>query len=103
MFPGVGKTTVLHEITKLCKEASIPLISSAATGVAAGAMHNAGTNHSKYSIPVYGNGETTRNEFLPPLSQATINSLMTEYDEHLSNGTSLAVSIDEFSMVDACR
>jgi len=40
---GVGKTTVLHEITRMCQQASIPLISSAATGVAAGAMHNAGT------------------------------------------------------------
>lgn len=28
---------------------------------------------------------------------------MSEYEESLAAGTSLAISIDEFSMVDACR
>jgi adenylate kinase len=35
-FSGVGKTTVLKELSKMCKRANLPLISSAATGVAAG-------------------------------------------------------------------
>ena len=35
-FSGVGKTTVLKELSKMCKRANMPLISSAATGVAAG-------------------------------------------------------------------
>jgi hypothetical protein len=35
--PGVGKTTVLKELSTMCKLANMPLISSAATGVAAGA------------------------------------------------------------------
>jgi hypothetical protein len=100
---GVGKTTVLREISRMCKEAKIPLISSAATGVAAGAMMDGGTNHSRYGLPVFQNNEYQANEFLPPLSQTVINRLMEQYEESLTSGTSLSISIDEFSMVDACR
>jgi hypothetical protein len=99
--PGVGKTTVLREIASLCKHARIPLISSAATGVAAGAMHEAGTNHAKYALPVFASGDTDPNEFLPPLSRMAVKMLMEEYDESLAAGNPLAIAIDECSMISA--
>jgi hypothetical protein len=90
--PGVGKTTVLKELSTMCKLAGMPLVSSAATGVAAGAMLDAGTNHSKYCLPVYANNETDPDDFLPPLSKKIINILMTEYEESLAAGTPLAIA-----------
>jgi hypothetical protein len=99
--PGVGKTTVLKELSTMCKLAEMPLISSAATGVAAGAMHEAGTNHSKYALPVYANNETDPDDFLPPLSRQHINILMTDYEQSLAAGTPLAIAIDECSMLAA--
>jgi hypothetical protein len=75
---GVGKTTVLKELSKMCKLANMLLISSAATvtGVAAGQMHEAGTNHSRYELPVYARNELNIDGFLPPLSQMTIHNLL---------------------------
>lgn len=101
--PGTGKTTVLGEISRLCEAAGVPLMASAQTGVAAGSMKSvsANTNHATFSLPVYQTGESGRNEFLPPLSQATISVLMERYQEALDSGLPLAVSIDEISMVDA--
>ena len=99
--PGVGKTTVLKELSTMCKLAEMPLISSAATGVAAGAMHDAGTNHSKYALPVYASHETDPDDYLPPLSKHHINTLMADYEESLANGTPLAIAIDECSMLAA--
>ena len=92
--PGVGKTTVLKELSTMCKLAGMPLVSSAATGVAAGAMLDAGTNHSKYCLPVYANNEPDPDDFLPPLSKRVINILMTEYEQSLAAGTPLAIAID---------
>ena len=99
--PGVGKTTVLKELSTMCKLAEMPLISSAATGVAAGAMQDAGTNHSKYALPVYASHETDPDDFLPPLSRQHINMLMADYEQSLANGTPLAIAIDECSMLAA--
>ena len=99
--PGVGKTTVLKEISHMCQSAVMPLLSSAATGVAAGAMRDAGTNHSKYSMPVYSKGESDGNSFLPPMSRLTKKSLMEEYQDTLAAGIPLAIAIDECSMLSA--
>ena len=101
--PGVGKTTVLKAISRLCEQASMPLLSSAATGVAAGAMHKAGTNHSKFCIPVFGKGESDTNHFLPPLSQKTVDILMQDFQASLENGTPLAIAVDECSMLSALQ
>jgi hypothetical protein len=99
--PGVGKTTVLTELSMMCKLAGMPLVSSAATGVAAGAMLDAGTNHSKYCLPVYTKYETDPDDFLPPLLKKVINILMAEYEQSLAAGTPLAIAIDEVSMLAA--
>ena len=101
--PGVGKTTVLKTISKMCEHASMPLLSSAATGVAAGAMRRAGTNHSTFAIPVFGRGENDSNSFLPRLSQTTINLLMQDFQDSLEAGTPLAVAVDECSMLSALQ
>jgi hypothetical protein len=69
----------------------MPLISSAATGVAAGAMLDAGTNHSKYSLPVFSNKEIDSEHFLPPLSKLTIRLLMEQYEDSLAASTPLAL------------
>jgi hypothetical protein len=50
--PGVGKTEVLKKLTKMCRDASLPLLCAAYTGVAAGSMLDAKTLHSQYLIPV---------------------------------------------------
>jgi hypothetical protein len=47
----------------------MPLVSSAATGVAAGAMLDAGTSHAKYCLPVYAINKTDPDDFLAPLSK----------------------------------
>jgi hypothetical protein len=99
--PGVGKTTVLKQLSSLCKDAGMPLLSSAATGVAAGAMHQAGTNHSRYSLPVFARGETDNQGYLPPLSRATVRLLMEEFEDSLAKGRPLAIAIDEASMLSA--
>ena len=99
--PGVGKTTVLKTISVMCETALMPLLSSAATGVAAGNMRRAGTNHSKFSMPVFNRGENDSNGFLPPLSQAAINALMQEFQDSLESGTPLAIAVDECSMLSA--
>jgi hypothetical protein len=99
--PGVGKTTVLRHLTKLCKDAKMPLICSAATGVAAGAMLDAGTNHAKYALPVFAGKEIDGEHFLPPLSKMTVKMLMEEYDDSLADGIPLAIAVDEVSMVSA--
>ena len=79
----------------------MPLISSAATGVAAGAMLDAGTNHSKYALPVFSSKEIDSEHFLPPLSKLTVRLLMEQYENSLAAGTPLAIAIDEISMVSA--
>ncbi len=79
----------------------MPLISSAATGVAAGAMLDAGTNHAKYALPVYAQNEADPDDFLPLLSQNMINLLMSDYEESLTSGTPLAIAIDECFMLAA--
>jgi hypothetical protein len=85
----------------MCRLAGMPLVSSAATGVAAGAMLDAGTNHSKYCLPVYAKDETDPDDFLPPLSKKVIYILMAEYEQSLAAGTPLAIAIDEVSMLAA--
>ena len=108
----------------MCKTANMPLISSAATGVAAGIfvlyitsvcvslhicetccfnagqMHEAGTNHSKWALPVYNRKEQDTRDFLPPLSRTTVRNLLEEYEDGLASGSPLAVAIDEVSMLD---
>ena len=79
----------------------MPLISSAATGVAAGQMHEAGTNHSRYALPVYARNELNVDGFLPPLSRMTIRNLLEEHEDALSSGFPLVIAIDEVSMLDA--
>jgi len=102
--PGVGKTTVLKEIARMCEHARMPLVSSAATGVATGAMNQAGatvtTTHSLYALPVFVD-RTDNSEFLTPLSSRHISVLMEEFEETLSSGTPLAIAIDEVSMLPA--
>ena len=85
----------------ICETALMPLLSSAATGVAAGNMRRAGTNHSKFSMPVFNKGENDSNGFLPPLSQIAINALMQEFQDSLESGTPLAIAVDECSMLSA--
>ena len=99
--PGVGKTTVLKELSSLCKNAGMPLVSSAATGVAAGAMHQAGTNHARYALPVFARGDTDTEGYLPPLGRQTVRMLMEEYEDSMMKGMPLAIAIDEASMLSA--
>ena len=99
--PGVGKTTVLRHISQMCEKALMPLLSSAATGVAAGNMRRAGTNHSKFSMPVFERGESDPNSFLPLLSRSTINLLMQDFQDSLERGIPLAIAVDECSMLSA--
>ena len=99
--PGVGKTTVLKKISEMCEQASMPLLSSAATGVAAGNMRQAGTNHSKFSMPVFEKGEAESNSYLQPLSQTAINILMQDFQDSLERGIPLAIAVDEVSMLSA--
>ncbi len=79
----------------------MPLLSSAATGVAAGAMHQAGTNHSRYCLPVFARGETDNQGYLPPLGKATVRLLMEEFEDSLAKGWPLAIAIDEVSTLSA--
>jgi hypothetical protein len=64
-------------------------------------MHEAGTNHSKYALPVYTQKDQDSNDFLPPLSRTTVRNLLDEYDDALASGSPLAIAIDEVSMLDA--
>ncbi len=57
------------------------LISSAATGVAAGAMLDAGTNNSMYALPVFSCEDVDSEHFLLPLYMLTVKMLMGQYDE----------------------
>ena len=66
-----------------------------------GQMHEAGTNHSKYALPVYTRNDQDSNDFLPPLSRTTVRNLLEEYDDALASGSPLAIAIDEVSMLDA--
>jgi hypothetical protein len=97
--PCVGKTTVLKELSSLCKDAGIPLLSSAATGVAAGAMHQAGTNHSRYAASIC--ADTGTDGYLPLLGRAIVRMLMKEFEDSLAKGMPLAIAIDEASMLSA--
>jgi hypothetical protein len=99
--PGVGKKTVSKALSSLCKDAGMLLLSSAAMGVAAGAMHQAGTNHSSYALPVFARGETDNQGYLPPLGKTTVRLLMEEFEDSLSKGWPLAIAIDEVSMLSA--
>ena len=67
----------------------------------AGQMHEAGTNHSRYALPVYARNELNTDGYLPPLSRMTIRTLLEEHQVALSSGFPLAIAIDEVSMLDA--
>jgi hypothetical protein len=105
----------------MCKRANLPLISSAATGVAAGIwcflsyvslqicdtcffhagqMHEAGTNHSKYALPVYTRKDQDTRDYLPPLSRTAVRNVLEEHEDALASGSPLAIAIDEVSMLD---
>ena len=99
--PGVGKTTVLKKLSSLCNDAGMPLVSSAATGVAAGAMHQAGTNHARYALPVFLRGDIDTEGYLPLLGRITVSMLMEEYEDSMAKGMPLAIAIDEASMLSA--
>ena len=64
-------------------------------------MHEAGTNHSKYALPVYMQHDQDSHDFLAPLSRTTIRNLLEEYEDALASGSPLAIAIDEVSMLDA--
>ena len=64
-------------------------------------MHEAGTNHSKYALPVYMQHDQDSSDFLPPLSRTTVRNLLEEYEDALASGSPLAIAIDEVSMLDA--
>ena len=66
-----------------------------------GQMHEAGTNHSKYALPVYMQHDQDSHDFLPPLSRTTVRNLLEEYEDALASGSPLAIAIDEVSMLDA--
>jgi hypothetical protein len=63
-------------------------------------MHQAGTNHSRYALPVYNRKEQDTHDFLPPLSRTTVRNLLQEYEDALASGSPLAIAIDEVSMLD---
>ena len=63
-------------------------------------MHQAGTNHSRYALPVYNRKEQDTRDFLPPLSRTTVRNLLQEYEDALASGSPLAIAIDEVSMLD---
>ena len=64
-------------------------------------MHAAGTNHSRYALPVYARKDQDSHDFLPPLSRTTVRNLLEEYEDALASGSPLAIAIDEVSMLDA--
>jgi hypothetical protein len=64
-------------------------------------MRQAGTNHSKFSMPVFEKGEAESNSYLQPLSQTTINILMQDFQDSLERGIPLAIAVDEVSMLSA--
>ena len=64
-------------------------------------MHEAGTNHSRYSLPIYARNELNTDGFLPPLSRITVRTLLEQHQDALSSGFPLAIAIDEVSMLDA--
>ncbi len=85
----------------MCEQVSMPLLPSAATGVAAGNMRQAWTNHSKFSTPVFEKGEAESNSYLQPLSQTAINILMQDFQDSLERGIPLAIAVDKGSMLSA--
>jgi hypothetical protein len=63
-------------------------------------MHEAGTNHSRYALPVYSRKDQDSHDFLPPLSRTAVRNLLEEYEDALASGSPLAIAIDEVSMLD---
>ena len=94
---GVGKTTVLTEITKMCEEYSIPLSCAAYTGVAAGSLRYGVTIHSGFGIPIDISANSDEN--LDCLSKERLNTLLADLEEALSTGVPFAAIIDEISMI----
>jgi len=97
LHSGVGKTTVLTEITKMCEEYSIPLSCAAYTGVAAGSLRYGVTIHSGFGIPIDISANSDEN--LDCLSKERLNTLLADLEEALSTGVPFAAIIDEISMI----
>jgi hypothetical protein len=118
--PGVGKKEVLKKLTKMCQDASLPLLCAAYTGVAAGSMLDAKTLHSQYLIQVsilllhselcncnsivvqvkWEKGKSS-NQFLEPLLCARIQRHLQKLMQAIVQGLLLNNFCDEISMVSA--
>ena len=99
--PGSGKTAVISELTRLLTDASIPILSSAMTGIAAGGMPNGQTIHSTYTIPVRRGHQQRATDYLTVgPSQATRPSkYRRECSRAMGLGLPVATIIDEVSLL----